>query len=98
MARSPLISFEERDWSPSSRPLGIEQPPQDPGDIGSARSVSRQTLDPMLLERARRAGADIRTGWWGAGSPPNPHSKTRVASQIGYSSTLRTRWLPVSVK
>lgn len=45
-------------------PEGLEQPPQNPGDIGFGLSVRRDTLDPMLLEHARNTGAEVRMGCW----------------------------------
>ena len=36
-------------------------PPQDPGDVGWCWSVRRLPLDEVLLETARRAGADVVT-------------------------------------
>jgi len=32
----------------------MEQPPQEPGSVGFALSVRRETLDPLLVKRARR--------------------------------------------
>ena len=37
-------------------------PPQDPGAAGFCLSVRRVTLDAVLSQRCRRAGADVRTG------------------------------------
>ncbi|HEY7044692.1 MAG TPA: NAD(P)/FAD-dependent oxidoreductase [Nocardioidaceae bacterium] len=37
------------------------EPPQDPGDAGYCLSVRRETLDAVLLDGARRAGAHVRT-------------------------------------
>src|SRR5215472_10582534 len=36
--------------------------PQQPGDAGGAASVRRMMLDPILLQAAETAGADVRTG------------------------------------
>jgi menaquinone-9 beta-reductase len=41
-------------------PTPLIGPPQDPGELGYALSVRRLSLDVLLVERARAAGADVR--------------------------------------
>lgn len=50
-----------REWHHGDTEQNMEAPPQKPGELGYSLSVRREPLDPLLLERARSAGAEVRS-------------------------------------
>ncbi|MGW2473262.1 NAD(P)/FAD-dependent oxidoreductase [Streptomyces sp. NPDC001665] len=62
--------------------------PQEPGDVGGAACIRREVLDPVLVDAARAAGADVRLGTRVVGVD---HVAGRVAGVRAVSGGAETR-------
>ncbi|WP_062213832.1 NAD(P)/FAD-dependent oxidoreductase [Streptomyces sp. NBRC 109706] len=68
--------------------------PTRPGDVGGAACLRRQVLDPLLVEAAREAGADVRLGVKVRGLLRGDDGRVvgvRTAERGGGEATVRAR-------